>query len=252
MKVSDDDQPWFTNKLKILDRKRKREYYKHQKSDLWKALNLQFSEDCKKAKEDYKNKIVDDLKTTNPKKWYSKVKRMSGQKGDCSNEIFLEEICHLSNEDQANQIADHFASTRNSYQRVEYAHFSEVLEGLDPDTFVENLVTPNEIQEVIKNLNKNSACVLGDVPMKIISLFSTDLSRLICNLINSIFESGCYPYLWKRELITPVPKINPPPSLDKLRQISGLYNVAKIAYRIIANINTKDISSKRDKCQYGN
>ena len=195
MKVSDDDQPWFTNKLKILDRKRKREYYKHQKSDLWKALNLQFLEGCKKAKEDYKNKIVDDLKTTNPKKWYSKVKRMSGQKGDCSNEIFLEEICHLSNEDQANQIADHFASTRNSYQRVEYAHFSEVLEGLDPDTFVENLVTPNEIQEVIKNLNKNSACVLGDVPMKIISLFSTDLSIPICNLINSIFESGCYPYL---------------------------------------------------------
>ena len=46
--------------------------------------------------------------------------------------------------------------------------------------------------------------------------------------------------------------INPPPALDKLRPISGLFNAAKIADRIIANIITKDISPQRDKCQYGN
>ena len=132
------------------------------------------------------------------------------------------------------------------------SHFTETLNELQPEAYVENLVTPMEIQNVIKGLNKNSACVLGDVPLKIISLFSTELSTPICHLINSVFETGKYPHLWKRELITPVPKINPPPSLDKLRPISGLFNVAKIADRVISKLITDDMTPKRDKCQYGN
>ena len=64
------------------------------------------------------------------------------------------------------------------------SHFIEILNDLQPDAFVENLVTPNEIQKIITDLNKNSACVLGDVLMKIISLFSAELSTPICHLIN--------------------------------------------------------------------
>ena len=63
------------------------------------------------AKEDYRKHVVDDLKTSNPQKWYSKLKRMSGQHQEYSNEIFFEEISHLSDEEQADIIASHFAST---------------------------------------------------------------------------------------------------------------------------------------------
>ena len=64
--------------------------------------------------------------------------------------------------------------------------------------------------------------------------------------------SGVYPDMWKRELITPVPKCYPPPTISKLRPISGLYNFAKITDRILANFITSYMAPKSDKSQYGN
>ena len=43
-KISSDDKPWFNFKLKKLDRQRKREYVKHQKSAKWLDLNAKFEE----------------------------------------------------------------------------------------------------------------------------------------------------------------------------------------------------------------
>ena len=77
-KVSSDDKPWFKSDLKALDRKRKREFNKHHKSEKWEKLNKEFGERCKAAKEQYFKNMVSDLKESNPSKWYSKLKRMSG------------------------------------------------------------------------------------------------------------------------------------------------------------------------------
>ena len=98
LKTSDDDQPWFSEKLKSLDRSRKREFFKNQKSDKWKKMNLNFLELLKKSKESYRLNIVDDLKTTNPSQWYSKFKRMAGTQKGQNSEMFVEEICDLTND----------------------------------------------------------------------------------------------------------------------------------------------------------
>ena len=58
--------------------------------------------------------------------------------------------------------------------------------------------------------------------------------------------------MWKREIITPIPKIHPAPSVSKLRPLSGVYNFAKIADKIMANIITDDMAQSRDPSQYGN
>ena len=42
LKVSTDDQPWISHKLKQLDRKRKREFHKHRRSEKWQRLNKEF------------------------------------------------------------------------------------------------------------------------------------------------------------------------------------------------------------------
>ena len=72
--------------------------------------------------------------------------------------------------------------------------------------FQENLVTSDKIMDIIRKLNQRSATIFDDLPMKLISLFSQYLSNPSCNIINSIFETGSYPEIWKRELITPVKK----------------------------------------------
>ena len=52
--------------------------------------------------------------------------------------------------------------------------------------------------------------------------------------------------------MTPVPKVYPPENLSDLRKISGLFNLSKITDKIIAEIIAEDMSSTRDKAQYGN
>ena len=113
IKMSNDDKPWFTDKLKKLDRLRKREFFKRKKSPKWRILNKQFLEETQKAKENYRSNIVDDLKLSNPSNWYSKVKRMAGIGMGSGDDIHVEEIADLQNEEQANKIAQFFSSTRN-------------------------------------------------------------------------------------------------------------------------------------------
>ena len=77
IKLNENDQPWISPELKILDRQRKREYTKHKRSHKWRNLDAKFVEKSEALKESYYVNIVEDLKTSNPGKWYSKVKRMS-------------------------------------------------------------------------------------------------------------------------------------------------------------------------------
>ena len=77
IKIRPNEKAWVNNDIKIIDRRMKREYNKHKKSDKWKSLNTRFKQMCEKAKHLYSKNIVNDLKSSNPAQWYSKLKRMS-------------------------------------------------------------------------------------------------------------------------------------------------------------------------------
>ena len=101
-------------------------------------------------------------------------------------------------------------------------------------------------------MNKKAAAVPGDIPMKIVSHFSEDLSRPLAHLINECLRQGIYPNIWKIEYVTPVPKIFPPEQLADLRKISGLLNFSKITDKVLAEHISDDMEGMRDKSQYGN
>ena len=78
------------------------------------------------------------------------------------------------------------------------------------------------------------------------------LDTPITHIINSIFEQQCYPTLWKKEYISPVPKVFPVEQIAQMRPISGVVSLAKITDRILAEYMLADMSEFRDKQQYGN
>ena len=92
--VSSDDQPWYNESLKKLSRKIKREYVRHKKSDRWQAMRKTYNEKCAKARVSNYQNIVEDLKTSRPNQWYSKLK-------------------DLPNQIQAETIADEFSAISN-------------------------------------------------------------------------------------------------------------------------------------------
>lgn len=50
--------------------------------------------------------------------------------------------------------------------------------------------------------------------------------------MNTVLEKGIYPQMWKRETITPIPKIHPAPPVSKLRPLSGVYNLLKLLTKL--------------------
>ena len=77
-KIRFDDAPWMTQKLKKLDRKRKRIYRKERRSEKWKLLDKNFKKEVKSSKENFYTNMIADLRTKNPSQWYSSLKRITG------------------------------------------------------------------------------------------------------------------------------------------------------------------------------
>ena len=250
LKVCSEDQPWFSKSLKVLDRKRKREFFKNHKSQKWEELNSEFIQKCENEKANYYSNIVQDLKASNPGKWYSKVKRMAGKQSKLEEISTIEELRGVENDQQMELIADHYAKVSNLYEPIKFEHFKSYIESnkhLKPPN-----IGPYKIFKTIKKMNKKSATVPGDLPMRIIDGFADDFTLPLCHIINSCLQAGQYPRLWKLEMVSPVPKVYPPEKLDHLRKISGLMNFSKITDKILTEYLVADMASTCDKAQYGN
>ena len=52
-KITIDDQPFFSSKLRTMKRKKEREYDKNRKSSKWKKMDVQYKLEVKKAKKKF-------------------------------------------------------------------------------------------------------------------------------------------------------------------------------------------------------
>ena len=116
-KISSVDSPWMTQKLKKLDRKRKRIYRTERCSEKWKNLNKFFKKEVKSAKSSFYRNTIADLKDKNPSQWYSSLKRISGY-DQKSEKVIISEIFDKTDQEQAELIAQYFSSIPNEYDAL--------------------------------------------------------------------------------------------------------------------------------------
>ena len=249
LKLSEDGKPWMTSELKLLDRQRKREYLKNKKSIKWKTLDSKFQEKSDLAKPAYYTNMVEDLLTSNPGQWYSKVKRMSAKDKTKDDKVVVQEIMDLPSTAQAELIADQFAAISNEYDALKI----EDIQIPDQTTSKQHpLFEPYEIHEKIKKMKKKASTVIGDIPWRIISEYSVELSSPLSNIYNTATLDGAWPNIWKCEFVTPLPKVYPTNSTDELRKIAGTKNLSKLYEALLAECIVKDMKPSMDPSQYGN
>ena len=100
---------------KYLFRKRKRIFHKERRSDKWKKLNKAFKKEVKSAKAQFYAKAVADLKNQKPGKWYSALKKITSYDQQRCQSVNVDEISHLTDQEQAEIIADKFSSIQNEF-----------------------------------------------------------------------------------------------------------------------------------------
>ena len=170
-KINNDDQPWISHRLKVLDRKRKRIFHKERKSEKWKV---------KSAKAKFYQNVVADMKTKNPGQWYSCLKRITSHDQE-GWRININEISHLSDQDQAEKIADKFSSIPNEYKKLE-----------NEDVFIPPFSSeeipqfePARVWLLLSRLKTNKATVPGDFPAKLSKFFAAYLAEPLADIINT-------------------------------------------------------------------
>ena len=76
------DKPYITKEIKVIDRRRRREYEKHGKSTKYLQLKSTYDRKLKAATQNYLNKNVRALMETQPRKAYNVLKRLGAQPGE--------------------------------------------------------------------------------------------------------------------------------------------------------------------------
>ena len=248
IKIASDDEPWFTPSLKKLDRKKRREYNKRRKSEKYLKLSGIFQEKLKKAKKKYKRDMIDDVTSARSGEWYSKLKRMTRQDQGKSEATRVEEISHLSDQEQAELIADNLAEISNSYKGVELSDITY------PPFSTQDIpqLSTQRVKEYILRIKTKKSTPPGDIPSKIIKEFAEYLCVPLTDIINSSLRLGQWPSCYKKETITPIPKEYPVLTIDMLRPISALLTFNKIQEVAICEMIISDMSANLDPTQYGN
>ena len=246
--ISSDDQPFVTQKLKSLKRRKGREYHKHRKSQKWVDLEEKYQKELTEAKSTYYKRKIKKLRKIDPKKWYEALKKLTRYDQQKKEEIEVESIKEMSDEKQAELIADKFSEVSLEYDSL-------TTEGLVIPYFEEKDIpqfTVREVEDVLKEMDSKKSSVNGDIPAKIFKKFAVFLALPISDLINSSIREGIWPDICKLEIVTPVPKEYPPKEIDHLRNISGLLNLDKIAEKLITRLIISDMKHNLDPSQYAN
>ena len=248
IKIASDDQPWMTDKIKKFSKKKERVFWKERRSERWKILNKKFQKMVKEAKSNFYKNMIEELKVTNPGRWYSQLKRMCSYDQGKSETLVVPDICHLSDQEQAEAIADKFQATSALYKHLEEGDIEvpEIPAGTIP------VISTVQVREYIKKMKTNKATLEDDIPAKLIKELASYICVPLADIINSGIRRGEWSDIWKSEIISPIPKSLPLKTMKDLRPISNLMCFNKIAEALISEIIISDMKPKMDKTQFGN
>ena len=153
-------------------------FHKERRSERWKKIDKLFKKEAKSAKSEfYKNK-VEELKSKNPKQWYSCLKSITSFDQQKKEQPNVEEIRHLSDQEQADLIANQFAKIQNEYQPLK-------TDDISVPPFAKSEIphfSPAQVWFALTKINTNKATVSGDIPAKLIKLFAAYLAEPLTDI----------------------------------------------------------------------
>ena len=128
--------------------------------------------------------------------WYSWLKRLSSYDQHKTEPLFIQNIGHLSTEQQAEKIADKFSSIANQYQPLQTSDIS--IPSFSPESIPQ--FSPSQVWHCLSKLRANKSTVSGDMPARLYKLFAAYLSDPLCDIINTGLMHSEYPDIYKHNI----------------------------------------------------
>ena len=244
--VSSLDKKWMTPQLKQILRQAQRERLLRGKSEHFKKLWAKFRRMKRKEIRNFHRVFVEELKTTNPSKWYKKMQQLGGLDQMNRGKLLIKELEGLTDKEGSEAVAQSFASVSQEYSKLDRTKLPAFLPAGPPEK-----VNIFQVFEKIKSIGKTKSTLPIDLPDKLRLECALDLAEPMCNIINSCLEDGRFPKSWKREWVTPVPKIKGDlKTCEDVRKVASTSDYAKIFELFLRGWITEDIGRKIDINQF--
>ena len=117
--ISNLDKPWMTPELKQILRQVQRERLQNGKSVKFKQLWAKFRRLKRRQIKTFHKKFVQDLKITNPGKWYMMMKKLGGLDQMNTEKIEVKSLRGLSDKESAAVVAQSFAAVSQEYSPLD-------------------------------------------------------------------------------------------------------------------------------------
>ena len=227
--ISPYDKPWMTEELKALRRRRQRVYRKQGRSPKYLEIKEEFEEKLKSAALKYKEKIIAEVSEGKRGSSYPAIRKLGCRDFevlDNNDGIEIPEFVehNFSDEQSAEALADFFSSISQEFEPIDASSFhpklkDELSKGAT-DTKIP-ILTDFDVYKKMSKAKKPHSTVPGDLKRILVKECGLELTEPVTKIYNEITRSKVFPRPWVQEQQVPIPKKNPPESLDDLRNISG-------------------------------
>ena len=243
--ISNLDKNWMTPQLKVLLRQAQRERLRHGKKGKFKQLWAKFRRLKRANIKSFYKKYVEEMKTTQPGKWYQMLKKLGGIEQMNRNNIEIESLKGMSDLECAEAVAKSFSEVSQSYKKLDRTQLPAFLPAGRPEQ-----VTILQVMEGIRKMKSTKSTLPIDIPDKLRKECSVDLAEPVCNIINTCLRDGKFPVAWRREWVTPVPKTTVLKTCKDVRKIASTSDYSKLFETFLRKWIVEDIGNKIDRNQF--
>lgn len=180
------------------------------------------------------SKVHELLNSCNQKSFWNIVNSLKGRSHfNIPGEIIDSQHRAVHNrQDQAQAFADFFQQKISMLGAQVHVDNSLQLESFEQDENID-LVTEQEIEEIMRKLQKKKSCGYDGLPVKILCEAAEILKKPYTKLVNKIIITGEIPDSWKIARIVPLHKKESRSQIHNYRPISNLCSSSKIFERVI-------------------
>lgn len=132
----------------------------------------------------------------------------------------------------ANSINNFFVSDNPGEPDKDILNFYEGSPCLVRDRLSFDIITPDSVSKILLNIKTNANGCDG-INMNILHLCCPFLIPHITHIVNCCLSESVFPSIWKKAIVTPLPKISNPTELAHLRSISILPTLSKILEKVL-------------------
>ena len=242
------DKYWMTPEIKQLLRQVQRTRLKEGRSKKFKKLWLRFRKMKRSQIISFRTKMVEELKNSDSGKWYSVMKKFGGLDQMTRRKLSIKSLDGLSNQECAEAVAQSFAAVSLEYSPLDREKLPAFLPAGRPEQ-----VNVFQVMERIRRVGKTKSTLPIDIPDRLRTECALDLAEPMTDIINTCLRDGSFPRAWRREWVTPVPKLGPGEELktcDDVRKVASTSDYSKVFETFLRDWITEDIGNKIDINQF--